>query len=114
MLVVAVVIAILVCSPFAGWGAVCALAAMDRKTTAPLIAGGFFAVVIGWGGMIFAAIDYLAGAVLGNAPKFWPIAMLFSVLLLAIGNAAIYLANRRTCTCPYCPARTQGVRREFW
>lgn len=110
MLIQAVVICILLCSPIAAWGAFCALAAMDVKTTRPTIAAGFLSCVIGWGGMIFAAIDYLTGA----APKFWPIALLLSVLMLSIGNAAIYLANRRTCTCPYCPARSLRIRREYW
>lgn len=114
MLANAAVISILIFAPFAAWGALCALAAMDPKATAPTIAGGFLSCVFGWGGMIFAAIDYLIAAMTGDAPMFWPLAMLASVLLLAVGNAAIYLANRRTCACPFCPARSKRVRRENW
>lgn len=104
-----IVVCILILAPFALWGALCALLAVDVKTTHPSIAAGFFACVCGWGGLIAAAADYL----ISTEPLFWPVMLLASVLALAIGNAAIYLANRRTCLCPSCPARThnfQGAR----
>jgi uncharacterized membrane protein YfcA len=110
MIVKSVVLCILLSAPFAVWGALCALAKMEIKSTRPTIAAGFLSCVIGWGGLIFAALDYLTGA----APLFWPLAMLASVLMLSVGNAAIYLANRRACTCPACPARPMRIRREIW
>lgn len=101
MVVKLVVLAILLAAPVALWGALCALNAVDVRSTRPSIAVGFLCCVIGWGGLIFVGVDYL----LGDEPLFWPLLMLLSVLMLSLGNAVIYLGNRRQCGCPSCPAR---------
>jgi hypothetical protein len=96
-----IVLCILLAAPFALWGALCALNAVDIRSTRPGIAAGFLLCVIGWGALIAAGLDYLVG----DAPLFWPLVLLLGVLLLSIGNAAIYLLNRRRCGCPSCPGR---------
>lgn len=101
MVVNLIVIGILLAAPFALWGALCALNAVDVQTTRLGIAAGFLCCVVGWGGLIFAGCDYL----IGDAPLFWPLLMLLGVMLLSIGHAAIYFGNRRNCGCPSCPAR---------
>lgn len=105
MIIKLVVLCILLTSPCALWGVLCALNAMDVRRTRPGIAAGFLCCAIGWGGLIAAGVDYL----LGDAPLFWPLMMLLGVLLLSIGNATIYLMNRRTCGCQYCSGRLPQV-----
>lgn len=104
MVINLIILCILLAAPFALWGALCALNAMDVRTTQTSIAAGFLCCAIGWAGLIAAGLDYLSG----DTPLFWPLAMLLGVLLLSIGNAILYLANRRTCSCPACPARIIG------
>lgn len=101
MVVKLVIVAILLAAPVALWGALCAINAINIHTTRPNIAAGFLCCVIGWGGLIFAGLDYL----IGDAPLFWPLLMLLGVMMLSIGNATIHLGNRRNCGCPSCPAR---------
>lgn len=105
MIIKLVVLCILLTAPVSLWGALCALSAIDVRHTRTGIAAGFFFCVVGWGSLIAAGADYL----LGPTPLFWPLAMLLGVLLLSIGNATIFLANKRDCTCQACPGR--GSRR---
>lgn len=106
MMIKLAVICILITAPWALWGVLCALTAINVRTTRSSHAAGFLLCAIGWAVLIAVGLDYLVSA----APLFWPLAMLIGVLLLSLGNAAIYLANRRSCSCPSCPGRL--ARRE--
>jgi len=94
-------ILILAGAPVALFGALCALNAMDGYTTRKAISGAFLLVAWGWAALIFAAGDYL----LHRDPHFWPVALLGGVACLALGNALMFVANRRRCDCVGCPGR---------
>lgn len=96
------VVGILMFSPAALWGALCAINSMRWRETRRAVAFSFLLIAWGWGAVTFAAIDYLVhGSLL-----FWPYLLLFGVMLLAGGNSILYLMNRRECRCLGCP----GVR----
>lgn len=92
-------------APVALYGALCAVNAIDPRATPRAISAGFVAVAVGWGAVLIAAVDYLAHA----DPVFWPVALLLGIALLSAGNAAIWLGNRRRCTCVGCPGRGSRV-----
>lgn len=97
-LIVANALVCLVCVSYA----VCATHAMSPQTKfaiwLAIIAEG-----LGWFCQALAAIDYFHGERLG-----WPWFLLAGVLMANTGTAAVFLANRRACACPACPARTAG------
>ena len=97
---------VLLATPLAFAGAVCALNAMHISHTPHRIIAAFLAIAIGWLLLFFAALDYLSH----NQPKLWPWALLGGVFLLALGNAVLYLVNRRDCKCPGCPARRSALK----
>lgn len=92
---------VLLASPVAFFGAACSLNAMHIRRTRRRIIGPFVSIAIGWILLFFAALDFLSH----NQPKLWPWALLSGVGLLAIGNAVLFLVNRRQCSCPGCPVR---------
>ena len=97
----ALMLLILLAAPVALFGALCALNAMDGYTTRKGIALSFLLVAWGWAALIFAAADYLLHA----DPHFWPLSLLSGIACLAIGNALMFIANRRRCDCVGCPGR---------
>ncbi len=99
---------ILLCAPVALYGALCAVNAIDPKAVPGAISAGFVLVAIGWGAVLIAAMDYLVH----REPVFWPVALTLGLAFLAIGNAGIYLGNRRRCTCVGCPGRGSRVVRQ--
>ena len=92
---------ILAGAPVALFGALCALNVMDGNTARKGVALSFLLVAWGWAALIAAAADYLLHA----DPHFWPLSLLAGVACLAIGNATMFLANRRRCDCVGCPGR---------
>lgn len=94
------VVGILLFSPAALWGALCAINSMGPDTRRS-IAWSFLVIAWGWGAVIFAGVDYLVH----GAPLFWPYLLLFGVLLLAGGNGLLHFANRRDCRCLGCPGQ---------
>jgi hypothetical protein len=83
------------------WGVVCAVNAMFWRHTKPTIAFGFWLAAVGWGAEILVGVAYLVHV----PPVIWIGVLFFGLACLAIGNAAIFLGNRRQCCCPSCPVR---------
>ena len=79
--------------------AACAIETMSRRTKLSIWLA-FIAQGVGWFCQFLAAIDYFHGDALG-----WPWFLLAGVLLANAGTACVFLANRRDCSCPGCPAR---------
>lgn len=92
---------VLLCAPVAMYGALCAVHAIDPKAVPGAISAGFVLVSVGWGAIVLAAIDYLVH----RDPVAWPAVLMLGLAALAVGNAGIYLGNRRRCTCVGCPGR---------
>lgn len=101
-----IVMGVLICSPVALWGALCALNAMRWRETRRSVAFSFLLIAWGWGAVAFASVDYLVH----GSPRFWPGLLLLGVLLLSGGNAVLHLANRRDCRCLGCPRSAQFGR----
>lgn len=101
MLDVLIAWGVLLASPFAFAGTVCAINAGHPSHTPWRIIAPFALMAIGWILLWFAALDFLSH----NQPRLWPWALLGGVLLLAVGNAVLFLVNRRQCSCPGCPGR---------
>jgi hypothetical protein len=94
-------------APVALFGALCALNAIRLGDTHWPVAAAFLCIAWGWGVVLAGAVDYLAP----STPPIWPLAIAGGAALLAIGNAALYLVNRRTCGCVGCPGRRQTARK---
>lgn len=92
---------ILLTVPVSLFGVLCRINRMCWANTPRLLAVGFVLVAIGWGGVFFGVLDFLAHTV----PVFWPTFLLCGIAGLALGNSLIFLSDRRAdCgTCP--PAR---------
>lgn len=101
MLDVLIAWGVLIASPVALFGAACTLNAMHHRQTRWRIILPFWLIAFGWIALLFAALDFLAH----NQPRLWPWALLSGVLLLAVGNAVLFMVNRRQCSCPGCPVR---------
>lgn len=101
MLDVLIAWGVLLASPVALFGAACAINVMHIRRTRWRIIGPFVGIAFGWILLFFAALDFLSH----NQPRLWPWALLGGVWLLAIGNAVLFLVNRRQCACPGCPVR---------
>lgn len=88
--------------------AICAINTMSRRTPLPVWLA-FIGQGLGWFVQFLAAIDYLHGAALA-----WPWFLLAGLVLANAGTGALYLANRRECRCPGCPARTKTRAEKVW
>lgn len=93
-LVVYNAVACLVCTSYA----VCVINTLTSRSKFSIWLG-FLGQGLGWACQFLAAIDYFHEA------AGWPWFLLVGVVLANIGTAALFLANRRNCSCPGCPAR---------
>lgn len=88
---------ILATAPVALFGVVCAINRICVKVTRKRIAAAYVLIAWGWGAVIFALLDYLVHA----TPMFWPAAILSGVGFLSVGNALLFLVDRRR-NCALC------------
>lgn len=84
-------LAVLIAAPVALFGVLCALNRMQVRVTRKRIATSYVLIAWGWGAVLAGVLDYLVH----QPPIFWPSPLLAGVALLAIGNAALFLTNRR-------------------
>lgn len=84
----------LVCTFYAG----CVVETLNSRSKLSIWLG-FVGQGVGWFGQVLAALDYF------NEAAGWPWFLLVGVLLSNVGTATLFLANRRQCSCPGCPAR---------
>lgn len=100
--VAALIAANMLASVIAVYYAGCAIAAMGRETHT-ILRHAFWTMALGYVAQILAAVDFLFLSSLT-----WPWFFLAGVLVANGATAVVYLANRRHCSCPACPARRFG------
>ena len=90
--------AILFAVPIALFGVLCRINRMDWWRSPRPVVLSYLIIAIGWGCVLFGTMDYLAH----SPPMWWPVFLLLGLMLLAVGNAALFLADRRK-HCAACP-----------
>lgn len=104
LVAVLVVLNALVCLVCIAYSVCTANSMSHTRTKLAIWLAVIFGQGTGWFFQTLAAIDYFLGKALG-----WPWFLLAGVLIANTGTAVLFLANRRTCCCPGCPARrTEG------
>ncbi len=94
---------ILAAAPVALFGVLCAINRICIRVTRKRIAAAYLLIAWGWGCVIFALLDYLVH----STPLFWPLLLIVGVMLLALGNAGLFFADRRE-NCTIC-VRQRGA-----